>query len=44
MGAGAYAICSTPGFHARAGLAAAPFLALAVGKNVVFWLFARSPR
>lgn len=42
LGAGAYAVCSTPGFHAGAGLWAAPFLALAVGNNLVFWLFARA--
>lgn len=42
VGAAAYAVCSTPGFHAGAGLWAAPFLALAVGNNLVFWLFARA--
>jgi AraC-like DNA-binding protein len=42
LGAAAYAICSTPGVHARAGLWAAPIVALAVGNNLVFWLFARA--
>lgn len=42
LGAAAYAVCSTPGLHARAGLWAAPLVALAVGNNLVFWLFARS--
>lgn len=42
LGAGAYTVCSTPGFHAGAGIWAAPFLALAVGNNLVFWLFARA--
>lgn len=42
LGGAAYAVCSTPGFHDRAGVLAAPFLALTVGNNLVFWLFARS--
>jgi AraC-like DNA-binding protein len=42
LGGAAYAICSTPGFHARAGVWAAPVLGLAVGNNLVLWLFARS--
>lgn len=42
LGAAAYAVCSTPGLHARAGLWAAPLVALAVGNNLVFWLFARA--
>ena len=42
VGVAAYAVCCTPGFHARAGLASAPFLALAVGNNLVFWMFARA--
>lgn len=42
VSAAAYAVCSTPGFHAWAGVWAAPLAALAVGGNLVFWLFARS--
>lgn len=42
LGAAAYAICSTRGFHEGAGLWAAPVIALAVGNNLVFWLFARA--
>jgi AraC-like DNA-binding protein len=42
LGAAAYAVCSTQGFHQHAGLWAAPFIALAVGNNLVFWLFART--
>lgn len=42
LGVGAYALCSAPGFHARLGLWGAPFLGLAAGNNLVFWLFAKS--
>lgn len=42
LGAAAYVVCSTPGFHARAGLWAAPALGLAAANNLVFWLFARA--
>jgi AraC-like DNA-binding protein len=42
FGAAAYTVCSTPGFHAWAGAWAAPLAALAVGGNLVFWLFARA--
>jgi AraC-like DNA-binding protein len=42
IGGASYAICSAPGFHASAGLWAAPFLGIAVANNLVFWLFARS--
>ena len=42
LGTAAYAICSAAGFHDRAGLWAAPIMALAAGNNLTFWLFARS--
>jgi AraC-like DNA-binding protein len=42
LGAAAYTVCSVQGFHERAGLWAAPVIALAVGNNLVFWLFARA--
>lgn len=42
LGVAAYAICSCAGLHAALGLWTAPVLALSVGNNLVFWLFARS--
>ncbi len=42
LGVSAYAICSCASIHAGLGLWAAPVLALSVGNNLVFWLFARS--
>jgi AraC-like DNA-binding protein len=42
LGVAAYAICSCAGLHEGVGLWAAPILALSVGNNLVFWLFARS--
>lgn len=42
LGAAAYAVCSAEGFHARAGLWSAPLVALTVGNNLVFWMFARA--
>ena len=41
LGSGAFAICSQAGLHALLGMGAIPFLALAAGNNLVFWLFAR---
>lgn len=42
LGVGAFAICSTPGVHARFGWWVAPVLGLAAGNNLVFWLFAKA--
>ena len=42
LGSAAFAICSQAGLHALLGVGAIPFLALAAGNNLVFWLFARA--
>jgi len=42
LGGLAYALCSTPAFHAAAGVLSYPAVAIATGNNLVFWLFARA--
>lgn len=42
VGAAAYALCSSPGPHARPPLWFAPVIVLCTGNAAVFWLFARA--
>lgn len=42
VGAAAYALCSSPGQHARPPLWFAPVIVLCTGNAAVFWLFARA--
>ncbi|MFL6652994.1 MAG: helix-turn-helix domain-containing protein [Sulfurifustaceae bacterium] len=42
LGAAAYVVSSAPGFAAESAAWRAPFVALATGNAVVFWLFARA--
>ena len=42
LGAAAYAVCSVPGLHSESRWWTTPILALATGKNVVFWLLAQA--